>query len=458
VTPQQIKGAQRQGLMAAGGAGLQASGFSRMPVSTGQVLGQMVGAGMPAYQNALGRAAQGTGMRQSFDANALTMDRQRQKIAAGTVSASTARLGAVARGKIKMYVDPKTRETGFQAAIKNPTMFDTIMQGYPEMAGRLMEQQLRDPFIHNVGQGDTAIGPDGKPVFTNPAAPVKPSSFMEKVQMMQKAFPNASQGEIMSRVGAMGSTNLTVNTNNTQSKIWGNADPGFFWAKGPGGEHVMEGMGVNDANGDEIMGPKQLPLGGGTVATERAEAAAKAVTVYEAAVRQAQIVSTDIDRIIEGIEANPNLTTGWAGLIAAIPGTPAHAVQQTLKTIEANMAFKALADMKAASPSGGALGAINTEEMNLLKAQWGALKQTQKPEDLIYNLRRIQVMQNDIIHGEGLWILAADGSITNDTSGKKPSEVNFPPISPNDVPPGKMVELPDGTAWLAIGGQWVRGR
>jgi hypothetical protein len=51
--------ARGQGLMAGAGAGLQASGYSRTPVSTGQVLGQMMGAAQPAYQTAMQQGVQG---------------------------------------------------------------------------------------------------------------------------------------------------------------------------------------------------------------------------------------------------------------------------------------------------------------------------------------------------------------------------------------------------------------
>ena len=58
---------------------------------------------------------------------------------------------------------------------------------------------------------------------------------------------------------------------------------------------------------------------------------------------------------------------GWKG------GTAARDVKGLLSTIYASFGFKTLADMKAASPGGGALGAINKSEMDLLIASVIAL-------------------------------------------------------------------------------------
>ena len=58
---------------------------------------------------------------------------------------------------------------------------------------------------------------------------------------------------------------------------------------------------------------------------------------------------------------------GWKG------GTAARDVKALLGTIYASFGFKTLADMKAASPGGGALGAINKSEMDLLIASVIAL-------------------------------------------------------------------------------------
>tara|TARA_R110002020_G_scaffold119910_2_gene273355 strand:+ start:23 stop:1261 length:1239 start_codon:yes stop_codon:yes gene_type:complete len=70
-------------------------------------------------------------------------------------------------------------------------------------------------------------------------------------------------------------------------------------------------------------------------------------------------------------EAGPTGTSsqllGWKG------GTAARNVKALLGTIYASFGFKTLADMKAASPQGGALGAINKSEMDLLIASVIAL-------------------------------------------------------------------------------------
>ena len=57
--------------------------------------------------------------------------------------------------------------------------------------------------------------------------------------------------------------------------------------------------------------------------------------------------------------------------------------------------------MREASPTGGALGQVSTFELQNLMAVFGSLEQSQSNEELQYNLRRLQQVYNDIVHGPG---------------------------------------------------------
>lgn len=105
---------------------------------------------------------------------------------------------------------------------------------------------------------------------------------------------------------------------------------------------------------------------------------------------------TGIDRVIGTVdramtEADGLLATGFVGQIAGqIAGTPAYNLQRRVETIKANLAFDALQQMRAASPTGGALGAVSERELNLLESSIENLDPGQGAEVLKQNLANIR--------------------------------------------------------------------
>ena len=113
---------------------------------------------------------------------------------------------------------------------------------------------------------------------------------------------------------------------------------------------------------------------------------------------QASIVTSSISTAIQ--QAGGFTTTGLIGaLSSAIPGTPAFDLNQTLEPIRANIGFNKLQQMREASPTGGALGQVSDRENKLLQSVMGSFNQGQSQEQLIRNLRRVQVVFDAIIHG-----------------------------------------------------------
>jgi hypothetical protein len=138
------------------------------------------------------------------------------------------------------------------------------------------------------------------------------------------------------------------------------------------------------------------PVPGGPADTTKKEGLAKTNTE-----RSGNIVLEDVDRAVNAIESNPALTTGIIGNWSrGISGTPANKVQNLLQTIRANSAFDRLQQMREASPTGGALGAVSDSELGLLQNAIGSLEQSNDSEDLTYNLRRVQGIYEDIIYGK----------------------------------------------------------
>jgi len=74
-----------------------------------------------------------------------------------------------------------------------------------------------------------------------------------------------------------------------------------------------------------------------------------------------------------------------------VPGTKAHDLQQNIATIVANIGFDKLTAMRAASPTGGALGAVTERELALLQATIASLEQSQSEDQFRENLARVEL-------------------------------------------------------------------
>lgn len=82
-------------------------------------------------------------------------------------------------------------------------------------------------------------------------------------------------------------------------------------------------------------------------------------------------------------------TAGAGSMLSSIPTTDARNFKAELQTLKSNIAFNELAQMRAASKTGGALGAVSDKESALLESALGALDQGQSPDQLRSQLDQI---------------------------------------------------------------------
>lgn len=139
---------------------------------------------------------------------------------------------------------------------------------------------------------------------------------------------------------------------------------------------------------------------------------------------------TMIDRVLENVGRAEKdvgfLTTGPLGnAIAKLPGTRAYDLEQTMKTIKANLGFNELAAMRQASPTGGALGNISNKEIDSLQSTLASLEQKQSPEKLRQSLSDIRRHYNG-------WKAAVMKS--REGSGDPGTLVPGDPAAPNPTP------------------------
>lgn len=119
---------------------------------------------------------------------------------------------------------------------------------------------------------------------------------------------------------------------------------------------------------------------------KRAEAAAAASTRMDRVEGQAMLLAEtvkDAKKLVSG------LTAGLGSSLAAIPSTDARNLSARLDTLKANLGFDRLDQMRAESKTGGALGQVAVQELNMLQAVVTSLDQAQSPQQLMESLERI---------------------------------------------------------------------
>ena len=135
-------------------------------------------------------------------------------------------------------------------------------------------------------------------------------------------------------------------------------------------------------------------------AKKAAEKDAKAQEAKLGALETAKVVADDIGRV-KGLVDKPGAVGLGAETLSTMPWTTAANVKALLDGIRANIGFDKLQAMRAASPTGGALGQVSDSENKLLQSTLGSLTQAQSRDQFKYTLDRLENQYLDIIHGKG---------------------------------------------------------
>ncbi len=186
-----------------------------------------------------------------------------------------------------------------------------------------------------------------------------------------------------------GKTTITNNVGEDGSRLPA-PPPGQVYAMkpGPDGKPVVA-MEVDPTG--KFLRPRLIDIAGGKPEADATAAAKVKENQDKAKETTANFVLDSIDRAIPMIKARPAVTTGVLGALSQnIPGTPSFDVAQLLTTVKANIGFDKLAQMRASSPSGGALGQVSNFENKLLQSVFGNLEQGQSTEQLLHNLSLIR--------------------------------------------------------------------
>lgn len=103
-----------------------------------------------------------------------------------------------------------------------------------------------------------------------------------------------------------------------------------------------------------------------------------------------------IEKVDQATSQTDFFSAGFLGKkLSDIPGTDAFDLVKQVDTIKANLGFQALQEMRNNSPTGGALGQVAVQELNMLQSTVSSLDTGQGIEQLKENLSAVRVhMEN----------------------------------------------------------------
>ena len=168
-------------------------------------------------------------------------------------------------------------------------------------------------------------------------------------------------------------------------------------ALGAMGGGAMAGMGQGGGMGVSPGGFGVRPSKAQeTYDVDRAKSAAeiealtpKATAAYNAMDRKTDFVIEQLRRAKEQVSGGLGGSAGMNEVGKFVPGTNARNLAATLDTLMANLGFNELAEMRANSPTGGAVGSLTERELTLLGSVMGSLDQGQDPDQLRANIDRM---------------------------------------------------------------------
>ena len=246
------------------------------------------------------------------------------------------------------------------------------------------------------------------------------SEIMQKFQTNPQEFIQSLEGVEAGLLTALGETSQGGGTEPSAIKEYKFAQSQGFKGSFADWKTQNKGKGVTVNTGSIPPGYemeytpdgkplKMVPIPGGPAAREIEAANEKAAGTRTQQTQTADLMTDEIGRAFERIspKAGGLPATGAGGaIVGAAPdwmnaSSKRKQLESVIQTIEANIGFDRLQQMRANSPTGGALGQVSDSERKALNATAGNLDPNQPNWMFAYNLGRLYNKYNDVIHGAG---------------------------------------------------------
>jgi len=146
------------------------------------------------------------------------------------------------------------------------------------------------------------------------------------------------------------------------------------------------------------------------------------------------LINTSIDKALDIARSDSSSTfifNTTGAVMQYVSGSERANLEAIMKPVEAEAAFSTLQAMRDASKTGGALGAINTQELEMLKNAKGALARSQSKEEFIENLTAYKETYNNIINGNQKYRDRVSAYLANKADPSASATFVFDPSNPN---------------------------
>lgn len=204
-------------------------------------------------------------------------------------------------------------------------------------------------------------------------------------------------------------------------------------AFGKGGPNINLGSGAQIA-GDYVIvedptseaGVRFVPIPGGKADQAAQQAQEREQVSEQQSAQKEAVVSNSIGNLISMIDKGGIFDLPEAGIVGNVLGSlgvnqEAVDFRNELASIQANIAFDRLQQMREASKTGGALGAVSERELDLLMNAYGNINQSTSPEKLkenLINIRNIMTkIENDPVASSFYYGSPAQGAQASPQSG-----------------------------------------
>ena len=187
----------------------------------------------------------------------------------------------------------------------------------------------------------------------------------------------------------------------------------------------------------------------------------KAAAVLPGVVDEFDSIFADAERLLN----MPGLATatGLKAWLPTLPGTAAADFEKALNSLKAKIGFGQLSAMRAASPTGGALGNVSNQEVGFLQNTIRSLDLEQHPQTFVANLRAIKdhasrakertYQKFETLYGEkpsGGPVPAGDPA----PDAERWSITDFPQYQ--STPDGQTFDGPDGAIYIRRGNEIIK--
>jgi hypothetical protein len=149
---------------------------------------------------------------------------------------------------------------------------------------------------------------------------------------------------------------------------------------------------------------REIEIPGGVAERKRLDDEKKALGRQTQTARAGGTVVQDLQRALNLVRTNPNVTGRTAAVTLALPEvaraeTDVQAAEAFIQSALSNVGLDTLQQMRENSPTGGALGQVPIQQQQRLEQVLGSLDLTQRKEIVEDNLKRVINIYSDIING-----------------------------------------------------------